>query len=191
MTITIRTADGTIDSTPPDMDIGDAYADMHTCDSCGADVPLTASGRQFQKCIDCRREARGGVNRGRTATATSNGAKWQVTLASQLNDILTGIGQAVEAVVNPFDGQIIQKGSPKFCSSLMVPAEQNPKIRKTLTMVAEGGAWGAVVAAGLAIVLPILANHQLLPMQIKQRQEQQRQASRPQPDPTMVGHVNV
>lgn len=176
----------------PPADMEPVSYDMHQCIDCGTDVPLTAGGRQFDRCIDCRRLAR--QSKTGTTTTTSSGRKgWQETLSSQLTDLGKGLGELVK-LANEFDGKVIANGAPNLASALMKPAETNPKVRAALTKVADGGAWGAVIIAASAIVIPILANHQLLPVQIKMRQQaaaQQQQRQQSQPDPSMVGHVNV
>jgi hypothetical protein len=70
------------------------------------------------------------------------------------------------AVINQADGFAIVNGAEDLAKALNNVAKDNPSVYKTLERMLTGSAWGAVIVATGAIVLPIAANHNLLPFAI-------------------------
>lgn len=185
MTVNYEPAD-----VPPDSDdVADGIVvDGKPCSSCATFVPLSKGGRQFDKCLACRRDARlnGGSTTSTVKAPAGRSANWEAPLQRGLADMGQGFGMLV-TMANQVDGQAIMAGSPRLAESLIAPARANPKVRHRLESIVEGGAWGAVAMAVLAIAMPILANHNMLPGQRPAKPT----APRTTPDPTNVGHVNV
>lgn len=72
--------------------------------------------------------------------------------------VITGIGIGV-ALVDETDAKIIMDGAPNLAASLARLADTNPRIAKALDALTETSAWGEVVLAAGAIVLPIISHH--------------------------------
>lgn len=70
------------------------------------------------------------------------------------------------ALVNQVDGVAILNGAEPLAKALNNVAKDNNVVYKNLERLVTGSAWGAVVMAAGGIVLPIVANHNLLPFQI-------------------------
>lgn len=110
--------------------------------------------------------------RRRTSTSTSasdttrpkapRGGARQPKLETRLVTNLTSLGIMV-GMVNQADGLAIVQGAPAFCEALAALADESPKVRAGLESALSGGAVLKVCAAGSAIVLPIMANHGLIP----------------------------
>lgn len=181
--------DYTIQDQPPTFDLSDvseqpAEGSVHQCIDCSTPVPRTKGGRQFDRCIDCRRIARGATSTGST-TAKTRSANWEGPLASQLVDMINGIGYMV-SIADQTDGAIIMGGSDKLGNSLIGPARTNKKVRTALENMVTGGAWAGVVMASMAIVVPILAHHNLLPSPPKKVKTQPYDAPK-----SHEGHISV
>lgn len=79
-------------------------------------------------------------------------------LAGRIESALTTLGTGV-FILNADDGRIVIAGSHNLAVALDGLAKENPKVRAVLERALAGGAWGAVIMATAAIVVPILANH--------------------------------
>lgn len=152
------------------------------CEVCTSPVPLSKGGRQFSKCIVCRREARANAAPG---AAVKRNPNWEGPLAAQLTDMFDGIGMAV-SFVEPYDGTAIRRGAPRLGDALIGPARTNRKVRTALENVVAGGAWASVIMAVAAIALPILSHHGLIPS----IPAPQRPAAA-KVDPSDAGHIRV
>lgn len=85
---------------------------------------------------------------------------------AKLEDRLTGslvmVGMGV-AVLNHDDGMAVMRGAPALAAAMVKLGDENPKVRKALEAAVSASAWGEVLAASLAIAVPIAANHGALP----------------------------
>jgi hypothetical protein len=90
------------------------------------------------------------------------GGKRSSTLERDLKATLDGVATAL-LFVNPVDGQIVAQHSDKLASSWARLAAKNAGVRRVLTSLTTGSAYGEVVIATLLVVIPILANHKLIP----------------------------
>lgn len=84
------------------------------------------------------------------------------TLERDLKATLDGVATAL-LFVNPTDGQIVAQHSDKLASSWARLAAKNAGVRRVLTALTTGSAYGEVAIATLLVVIPILANHKLIP----------------------------
>jgi len=158
-------------------------SDVHTCIDCGTPVPPTKSGRQFERCIDCRRAARASTG-GSVSKSSGTRSNWEGPLASQLTELIQGLGAGI-SLIDKYDGMVIMQGGERLGHSLIGPARTNRKVRTALENMVQGGAWAAVVMASAAIIVPILAHHKLIPNVATPK------PPAPGPSPDMVGHVSV
>jgi hypothetical protein len=88
-------------------------------------------------------------------------------LQKRLQEAFGAIGIVV-SVRNEYDGTCILTGAERLSIALDNLAKQNPAVRRTLEAVLAGGAYGEVLFAVSAILLPIAANHGVLPEHVKQ-----------------------
>jgi hypothetical protein len=116
-----------------------------------------------------RRKAEGSTPRRPRRTSTDDAddrapraRKPRSTLAPRLESLLGMVGIAVFAV-NPIDGQAILTGAPELAAALDQLARENPAVKRVLEQLLATSAWGAVAMATAKILLPIAANHELLP----------------------------
>lgn len=101
--------------------------------------------------------------RTRTDRAPKTGRK--KSLAKPLTEFFTSIGSFV-AIANQADGIAIIEGAERLAKALDAVAKDNATVYKNLERMVTGSTWGGVIFAASAIVVPILANHNLLPFQI-------------------------
>lgn len=84
------------------------------------------------------------------------------SLVKPLEEFLTTTGTLV-AVLNPNDGAAIVAGAPRLAAALNNVAKDNADVYRALERMLTGSAWGGVIVAAGAIIVPIMANHNLLP----------------------------
>lgn len=99
------------------------------------------------------RRANGPKKIGRTPTGE---------LKTKLAQLISTIGGLV-CMANVYDGTVIIQGAPALSEAYCDLAKDNPKLAKALEGLTRGGAYGAVIAATLAVAIPIAANHKLIP----------------------------
>ena len=98
---------------------------------------------------------------------SGNASKMSIkTIEDGLNQQFTILGTVV-SVANQYDGRCILEGTPKLSAAIAQLCERNPKVRKNIERMLAGGMYGEVVIAAALIAVPIMANHDLLPPQIK------------------------
>lgn len=54
---------------------------------------------------------------------------------------------------------IIAKGAPEMASAWVKLADENPGVKRVLTKLTEGSAWGGVILSTAAVAVPIAAHH--------------------------------
>lgn len=79
-----------------------------------------------------------------------------------LTGLLEGSGRLVSQF-NAFDGAVILGGSSALVDAICRAAAQNAPLRHYLTTLVHASAWGDICMASAMIILPILANHRLVP----------------------------
>lgn len=62
-----------------------------------------------------------------------------------------------------YDGSIIIEGAERLAGALDKAALESPALRRTLEMLVTTSAWGELAMAAGAILLPIAANHGVIP----------------------------
>lgn len=101
----------------------------------------------------------------KTPPTRKNTGGRQKNLTQPLEELFTTIGTVV-MVANEADGLAIIQGTPRLANSLNELAKQNPAVRKNIERLLAGSAWSGVLASVGAIALPIMANHNLLPVEL-------------------------
>lgn len=84
------------------------------------------------------------------------------TIRGALTLALSGVGATVMAV-NMVDGMAIAQGTPKLVDSIIMLAKQDKAVRLYLLRIATQSAYLNVIGSVVAILIPIMANHKLLP----------------------------
>ncbi len=95
----------------------------------------------------------------------ASAARSRKSLRKPLEELLGMVAGGV-MLANPVDGQIIAAGAPRLAGELDALAGRNPAVHKWLSAMTEGGANLGLVLALSMIVVPILANHGLLPPEV-------------------------
>jgi len=127
------------------------------CTTCGVALTYSGRGRKPSKCPEHR------VSRSGSSKPTrSSGSVDLSAIQAGLDTMFTGVAMAV-GMFEPTDGAIIAQGGPQLSSALVKVAENDPRVRKALERLMTGSAWGQVIAAAGAIVVPILAHHGVMP----------------------------
>lgn len=83
-------------------------------------------------------------------------------LAKGLEQTIQGVAIAV-TILDAEDGAIISRGEPRLTAALIATAEQNPRFKKRLEEMLEGGTYMQLAVAVGAIVLPITMRHVPMP----------------------------
>lgn len=131
-------------------------------DGCSNPVaPYGGRGRYPTKCID------------HTPSRKDSAPKNQKVTKRPLNERLTEelSGWAIMLAMVPgcqSDAMVVVQGAPRLSDALAHLANENPRVKKALEALLESGAWLQVGAALSAIVIPIAANHGLLPQGVSQ-----------------------
>lgn len=86
----------------------------------------------------------------------------------ELESLLAMLGLGVSAW-NWYDGQRIMEGSERLADALYQLAKENAAVRRALVAALAGSAWGAVGAALMPIVVPIAANHGMVPAEMAEK----------------------
>lgn len=104
--------------------------------------------------------------RGRPPGSTNRNSMSIKSIEEGLSTQLTMLGTIV-SVANAYDGRVILEGTPKLASSLADLCDKNPKVKRNIERMLAGGTYGEVIIAAALIAVPIMANHDLMPPQIK------------------------
>lgn len=144
------------DDAPPDRNAG------AICQFPGCDIPVTkpARGRSPKFCDEHR-----GTKSGSGAASGSSLPNWSKapTVQAALEKYFNGLAFAIQ-LVNPEDGRIIASGSADVATALVNLGRQDKQWRKWLEKASAPGKYGELMLAlGFGIVVPIMANHGLLP----------------------------
>ncbi|MEV6478031.1 hypothetical protein [Streptomyces sp. NPDC051657] len=97
-----------------------------------------------------------------TKPRTPRGGVRQPKLETRIGVSLTSLGMTV-GVFHQGDGMAIVQGAGPFAEALAGLADESPKARELMEGALSGGAWLKVLTAGAGILLPIFANHGLIP----------------------------
>lgn len=147
--------------TPIDIGMGDSLGKELECRTCGDTFTVEAGrkGRPPTQCDNCKGKKDSAPKA--KPGAKSGIAKLEESLATQL----IGIG-TILAIFQPFDGIVISGNAPDTAAALAKLAERDPKVRKALERFVSSTSYGELAFVVLATVVPILANHGVVPAQM-------------------------
>lgn len=86
----------------------------------------------------------------------------RTALKLRLQGAITGIGKAV-AAFNEYDGNIVLANSGPLSDALDQWAQESPRVKEVLNGMLTVTTTGSVIGIAVAIIVPILANHGLIP----------------------------
>lgn len=158
--------------TEPDFDFGAPVTEPQPttvdlvdlkCSTCGSDFqkPKNKNGNYPKQCDDCKAmkvEAPTTSKPKRSANSTMG------KLERNLTEQLAGMG-AMIGMFETFDGLVIAHNAATVSSALCTAAEANPALKKALEGFLTGSAYGQIGFAMAGMMVPILANHDILPPQ--------------------------
>lgn len=131
------------------------------------------SDRECKKCAgdpEAKRHGWGCPNSPSKGDKAPRGTGKRTALKPRLQETIGAVGLGVTALGgmagNPrvaFDGAVVLDRAEPLAEALDALAKENPRVRKTLEMVLASSAWSGVAVASAGIVIPILANHGIIP----------------------------
>lgn len=149
----------------PDPDSDTPPKRPKTCavDGCDNAVQLTPTGRQGKYCAEhgSKDRAPGESRRSNTGGRLPAWAK-AAEVENALNLLFKFGGAAVQAV-NVVDGKVIAEGGPAISRALVDLGRTDRKLRRYLEVMTAPGKYGPLTFAIAGVVVPILANHGLIP----------------------------
>lgn len=149
-------SDETLDAFPEEVTnmIDNLPDEDFRCDICGQQAK-NARGLKMHK---SRSHGSGDKIPSSMRKQTKSSAELNRDLEAILGALGTGVG-----ILNEADGVAILEGTPKLALALTHLAEKNPKVRAFLTNMSTGFVYSELLVAVVAIAIPIMANHNLLP----------------------------
>jgi len=114
----------------------------------------------------------------------------RTSIQKKVEGSVAGIELMVRLAGDEHCADVIEGGTERFAVSLQNLADQNPKVRKAIERMLEGGAWGEVIFSGLAMVLPIVMHHLPVAGGEKSGGIIARLAGRSETDGTRIGEDN-
>lgn len=87
------------------------------------------------------------------------------TIQDGLEQAFTFLGMGL-SMVNMYDAIVIHENAELLAKQWTKVAEQNPKVKKWLLQVMQGGTWAGAISVSFAVTIPILVNHELVPEEL-------------------------
>lgn len=114
-----------------------------------------------------KRSDAGKPRKPRTATAGSapRSSAGSAAMTRKLTGVINTIGGVI-SLVEPHDGGVILANAQPLASGWAKVADRHPRVRQAIDGMEAGGVYGAAIAATLAVAVPILAHHRLLPQHV-------------------------
>lgn len=85
-------------------------------------------------------------------------------LQRRLEEFFAAPAAVYAAVGHQYPAQILTLRSPQLAEDLYLLAEESPPVKRVLTKMLEGGAWGGVIVSAASILIPILSYHGVVPI---------------------------
>lgn len=85
------------------------------------------------------------------------------SLEARLADLLAASSIAFAVSGDVYSAQVVSLRSPALASALADLAKENAAVRRILDRLLEGSAWGSVLFALAAIIIPICQAHGIIP----------------------------
>jgi hypothetical protein len=119
-------------------------------------------------------------------------------LKSRLTGALGVIGKALSAF-NEYDGKVVLENATELANVLDQWAKESPRVKRALEAALTVSTTGSVLGVAAAIVIPILANHGLLPVHYAEvigaepvpEPERFYRQGEPEPEPELVGGISM
>ncbi len=140
---------------PKDLDDTSGFGDL-VCEICGR------TNFKNERGLKLHRAKTHGSGGDKVPSQARRKGKATRELQQDVETFLTSLGIAV-TMANANDGAAIINGTPGLASALANIAERNPKVRAVLESMTQGFAYSELVTASAVIIIPIMANHGLLP----------------------------
>lgn len=141
-------------------DADDSFADVPPLrcqhDGCTNALVKPARGRPPKYCDEHKTASKS--SSGKSKTTWANAA----TVEQALIRYIKGVGVGV-SFINPTDGECIASGADGVAHELVELGRVDKSLRKRLEFIATPGKYGPLVVSVMPIVIPIMANHGLLP----------------------------
>jgi len=126
-------------------------------EGCTNSVTKPARGRSPKFCDEHRNTKTSSTGKSRT-TVWANANAVEKALSGYLNSL--GV---VVSFVNANDGMVIAKGADNVAHEITELGRADKKLRHKLELLAAPGKYGPLILAVMPIVIPIMANHGLIP----------------------------
>lgn len=146
----------------PDADTPPSRPKACSVEGCENDAAPTPTGRTGKYCFE-----HGTRDRKPTESRRSSGTRapaW--AKASEVENALNLIfkfGGAAVVAIDAVDGHAIADGGPAISKALVDLGRTDKKVRRYLEMMAAPGKYGPLTIAVAGVVVPILANHGMIP----------------------------
>lgn len=162
MTATLDEAPVAFDLDPSDLRDTDSAPNRCNYPGCNEAVIRTGKGGRPPKYCPDHKDKRPPKTSG--AKSQTSGKSWNRAseIEGILNKYVAGAGWTIQ-LVNPADGKIVADNGPAVIHELVELAKDDTRLRKPLEFLATPGKYGPLGIAVLAVLVPILANHGLLP----------------------------
>lgn len=100
----------------------------------------------------------------KTGSGKPRGPSWAkaASVEKSLNEFV-GLAAAGLVFVNREDSRIIAEGGPRIVHELVELAKVEPALRRYLELSAAPGKYGPLIVATLAVIIPVMVNHNLIP----------------------------
>lgn len=146
----------------PDSDTPPKRPKLCAIEGCDNDAASTPTGRAGKYCVEHgSRDRKPSEGRARTSSRLPAWSK-AGEVENALNLIFKFGGAAVVAV-NAEDGKAISNGGPAISKALVDLGRTDKKIRRYLETLSAPGKYGPLTLAVAGVVVPILANHGMIP----------------------------
>lgn len=131
---------------------------------CANPVGETPTGRKAKYCDDHKDAKNRSGNAPKNPRLGRKRSSWpqKEAVRSSLNQLVMFAGGGL-SVINKVDGQTVMMGGPALVTALVDLAEEDKTIRRYLDFLSKPGKYGPLILASMGIIIPILANHKLLP----------------------------
>ncbi len=96
------------------------------------------------------------------STAPRGRPNWEAALKAKLERQLTQVAFLV-SMADQFDAAVIAQNASNLAQAWTDLAAVDPRVRKALEGSVTGGAWLGAIGATLAVAVPILAHHGMIP----------------------------
>lgn len=144
------------DTYVPPMPKGKGISDDDTLNppESGAEFPrMTAAEKaEFAKGFGGKERTEKAKPRVRAKTASGR-------LEQSLEELFSALALPFMLAGDTHCANIIAQGSPKMAEAWVKLADENPGVKRVLTKLTEGSAWGGVILSTAAVAVPIAAHH--------------------------------